>query len=93
MSFNAKLDYTSKIEIPVTKLGPENPIRHYGEVLLFEDELGDKGYSKANVRFRVMDDCFFVLMRSYFRIDNVLARILDTRIYHEFGSNYIIRDF
>jgi type 2A phosphatase activator TIP41 len=40
-----------------------------------------------------MDDCFFVLLRSYVRIDNVLVRILDTRLYHEFGSNILIRDF
>jgi type 2A phosphatase activator TIP41 len=43
MSFEVKLDHESTTEIPVTKLGPDNPIRHYGEVLLFEDELGDKG--------------------------------------------------
>lgn len=36
------------------QLGPENPILHIGEITLFEDELGDKGYSKVNVRFRVM---------------------------------------
>jgi type 2A phosphatase activator TIP41 len=40
-----------------------------------------------------MDDCFFVLLRSYTRIDHVLVRILDTRIFHKFGSNTIIRDF
>ena len=34
-----------------------------------------------NVRFRVMNDCFFVLLRSYTRVDHVLVRILDTRIF------------
>jgi type 2A phosphatase activator TIP41 len=62
-------------------------------VALFEDEFGDKGYTRANVRYRVMDDCFFVLLRSYVRIDSVIVRILDTRLYHEFGSNRILRDF
>jgi type 2A phosphatase activator TIP41 len=62
-------------------LGPENPIINYGEVVLFEDELGDKGFSRVNVRFRVMKDCFFVLLRSYTRVDHVLVRILDTRIF------------
>lgn len=62
-------------------LGVENPILHYGEIVLFEDELGDKGYSKANVRFRVMNNCFFILLRSYTRVDHVLVRILDTRIF------------
>jgi type 2A phosphatase activator TIP41 len=45
------------------------------------------------VRYRVMEDCWFVLLRSYVRIDYVCARILDTRIYHEFGTDYLLRDF
>lgn len=66
--------------------------------MLFEDELGDKGYSKVNVRFRVMNDCFFVLHRSYTRVDHVLVRILDTRMYSKFPTApdepiEIIRDF
>ena len=63
-------------------LGQDNPIKLYGQVLLYEDEFGDRGYSKSYVRFRVMKDCFFVLLRSYVRIDHVLVRILDTRIFH-----------
>jgi type 2A phosphatase activator TIP41 len=80
-------------------LGPENIIVHYGEVALFEDELGDKGYSKCYVRFRVMSDCFFVLLRSYTRVDHVLVRILDTRIFCKLVPDSlgepikIIRDF
>ena len=66
-------------------LGPENPIIHYGEVVFYEDELGDKGHSKVNIRFRVMKDCFFALLRSYTRVDHVMVRILDTRIFHKFN--------
>lgn len=62
-------------------------------MLLFEDELGDKGLSRSSVRFRIMDKCFFLLLRSYTRVDNVLVRILDTRIVHEYGANIIKRDF
>jgi len=40
-------------EIPVDMLGVDNPIIHYGSVTFYEDEYGDKGYSKANVRYRV----------------------------------------
>ena len=79
--FNITLDHTSDAPIPIEMLGPENPIINYGEVVLFEDELGDKGFSRVNVRFRVMKDCFFVLLRSYTRVDHVLVRILDTRIF------------
>ena len=62
-------------------------------MLFFEDEFADRGFSKADVRFRVMKDCFFLLMRSYTRIDLETVRILDTRVYHEFGTDIIIRDF
>ena len=74
-------------------LGPDNPILHYIDITFFEDEFADRGFSKANVRFRAMNDCFFLLMRSYIRIDLELVRVLDTRMYHEFGSDVILRDF
>lgn len=80
-------------DIPVEMLGESNPILHYGEVAFFEDEFADRGFSKANIRFRIMKDCFFVLMRSYTRVDLELVRILDTRIFHQFGTDLIIRDF
>ena len=40
-----------------------------------------------------MNNCFFGLLRSYLRVDNVIVRILDTRIFHIFGNNYIFREF
>jgi type 2A phosphatase activator TIP41 len=40
-----------------------------------------------------MDDSFFLLVRYYLRVDGVVVRILDTRIYHEFGSDHLIREF
>lgn len=44
-----------------------------------------------------MKDCFFVLMRSYTRVDHVLVRILDTRLYCEDLESKakieLIRDF
>ena len=80
-------------QIPVGMLGQDNPILHYGQVVLYEDEFADRGYSKAYVRFRVMKDCYFILLRSYIRIDHVIVRILDTRIFHKFTDNFLIRDF
>ena len=55
--------------------------------------MADRGSSKSYVRYRVMNDCWFVLLRSYIRLDKVAIRIMDTRIFHKFGSNEIIRDF
>lgn len=84
---------STKEEIPLANLGPSNPIKYYNEISLFEDELGDCGLSQSNFRFRVMGDCFFGLLRSYLRVDEVLIRTYDTRFYHEFGKPYIIREF
>lgn len=40
-----------------------------------------------------MKDSFFGLLRDYVRIDNVIVRVIDTRYYHAFGEDYILRDF
>ena len=79
--------------IPLDKLGRDNPILHFGEVFLYEDDLGDQGYTRMQLRFRVMKDCFYVLVRYYLRVDEVLVRVYDTRLYHEFDKNYIHREF
>lgn len=47
----------------------------------------------GQVRFRVMNDSFYVLLRSYVRVDGVRVRILDTRIFHEYGTNFLLREF
>ena len=83
----------SETGIPYERLGRENPIVHFGEIYLFEDDLGDQGYTCLSLRFRVMKDCFYVLVRYYLRVDEVLVRIYDTRIFHGYETNYIIREF
>lgn len=40
-----------------------------------------------------MPSSFFILLRYFLRIDNVMLRINDTRIYHEFGKNYLLREY
>ena len=80
-------------EIPVDRLTPSNKIIHYFEIELFEDELDDCGQTSSKVRFRIMKDCFYALVRYYLRVDGVVVRILDTRIFHDFSTNYIIREF
>ena len=40
-----------------------------------------------------MADCFYVLHRFYLRVDKVLVRIYDTRIFHSYDADYIIREF
>ncbi|KAL4492011.1 hypothetical protein ABPG72_008432 [Tetrahymena utriculariae] len=80
-------------EIPIHNLTEQNPIKWANMADLWEDELGDSGSTTSEVRFRVMGDCWFALLRHYLRVDDVLIRIFDTRFYHEFGKNYILREF
>jgi len=77
----------------VERLGRDNPIIHYGEVYLYEDDLGDTGYALSMTRYRVMGDCWFLLLRYYLRSDDVLVRIFDTRIFGSFDKNEILREF
>ncbi len=40
-----------------------------------------------------MKDCYFGLLRLYMRVDEVVIRIYDTRIFHSYDSQYILREF
>lgn len=80
-------------KIPFHLLGQDNPIIHFSEVYLFEDDLEDSGYTMSKLRFRVMANCFYVLLRFYLRVDGVKVRVYDTRIFHQFGENFIHREF
>ena len=73
--------------IPMAELRRPDPIMFYSEIPLFEDELHDNGSSSLLVRIRVMPTCIFVLGRFTLRVDGVLFRTYDTRLYHSFESN------
>ncbi|GBE79866.1 type 2A phosphatase activator TIP41 [Sparassis latifolia] len=73
--------------IPLAELTRQDPILFYAEIPLFEDELHDNGTSQLIIRIRVMPTCLFILSRFTLRIDHVLFRTYDTRIYHSFASS------
>ncbi|KIK96821.1 hypothetical protein PAXRUDRAFT_825547 [Paxillus rubicundulus Ve08.2h10] len=73
--------------IPLSELTRPDPILFYAEVPLFEDELHDNGSSNLLVRIRVMPSCIFILSRFTLRVDNVLFRTHDTRMFYSFVSN------
>ncbi|KAF5359012.1 hypothetical protein D9758_004875 [Tetrapyrgos nigripes] len=73
-------------QIPLAELTRPDPILFYAEIPLFEDELHDNGSSALLVRIRVMPTCIFVLSRFTLRVDGVLFRTFDTRMYHSFSS-------
>ncbi|XP_006806829.2 TIP41-like protein [Neolamprologus brichardi] len=79
--------------IDMEKLKAREHIMFFDEVLLFEDELHDHGVSMLSVKIRVMPTSFFLLMRFFLRVDGVLIRINDTRLYHEAGKDYMLREF
>ncbi|TFK94222.1 type 2A phosphatase activator TIP41 [Polyporus arcularius HHB13444] len=77
----------AKHSIPLAELTRQDPILFYAEIPLFEDELHDNGASQLLVRIRVMPTCIFILQRFTLRVDNVLFRTYDTRMYHSFASS------
>ncbi|XP_015596112.1 TIP41-like protein [Cephus cinctus] len=79
--------------IDVEKLRRKEKIVFYHDLTLFEDELHDNGIAVSSVKIRIMPSSFFVLLRYFLRVDNVMLRVVDTRIYHEFGSDYLLREF
>jgi type 2A phosphatase activator TIP41 len=69
------------------------PIIFYDEVMLFEDELGDNGSCMLSGRVRVMNSCFLVLLRYFLRVDHVVVKVFDTRYFHDFSKNHLIREY
>lgn len=74
--------------IPVERLGPSSgePILFYDDLVLFEDELGDNGTSMLGVKVRVMPSGFLILQRFFLRVDDVVFRLFDTRMYCAFNE-------
>lgn len=79
--------------IDLEKLKKREKILFYQDILLFEDELADNGTSMMNAKIRVMPSGLFILLRFFMRVDNVMIRVNDTRVYHEAGSNYFLREY
>lgn len=73
--------------IPMAQLTRRDPILYYAHTTLFEDELHDNGASSVLARVRVMPTFLFVLVRFCLRVDNVLFRVHDTRLFHSFASD------
>lgn len=86
-----KVSATSE-RIDIDKLKQREKIVFYDNVMLFEDELSDNGTSMLSVKIRVMPTSFFILLRFFLRVDQVMSRISDTRIYHEINWNYLLKE-
>ena len=78
--------------IPIELLKRRDPILFFDEVVLYESELDDNGISLFTAKVRVHEKRMLLLCRLFMRLDNVLVRIRDTRVYVDFETDEVIRE-
>lgn len=83
----------SNAQIPLPLLQRRDPILFNDDVVLYESELDDNGISILSVKFRVMPQRMLLLSRHFMRLDNVLLRVRDTRVYVDFETETVIREY
>ena len=83
----------SEKNIPLELLKRPDPILFFDDVMLYEDEMADNGITLLSCKIRVMPDRLLLLSRFFMRLDNVLFRIRDTRIYVEFSTGEVTREY
>ncbi|KAF2705667.1 TIP41-domain-containing protein [Pleomassaria siparia CBS 279.74] len=79
--------------IPLALLRRPDPILFFDDVMLYEDELADNGIAMLSCKIRVMPARLLLLVRYFMRLDDVLVRIRDTRVYVEFATGEVIREY
>ncbi|KAI4206316.1 MAG: hypothetical protein LQ346_001141 [Caloplaca aetnensis] len=83
----------SDIPIPLELLKRPDPIIFFDEVMLYEDEMADNGITALSVKLRVMPARLLLLCRFFMRLDGVMVRIRDTRVFVEFETGEVIREY
>jgi type 2A phosphatase activator TIP41 len=83
----------SKHPIRTDLLSRPDPILFYDDVIFYEDELADNGIAIFSCKVRVMAERLLLLCRFFLRLDGVLVRVRDTRIYIELASKTVIRQY
>ena len=83
----------SETPIPLDLLKRPDPILFFDEVVLYEDEMADNGITMLSCKIRVMPDRLLLLSRFFMRLDNVLFRLRDTRVFVEFATGDVIREY
>lgn len=82
-----------KDPIRIDLLSRPDPIEFFASVDLYEDELADNGIALLSIKTRVMPERLLLLSRFFLRLDGVIIRIRDTRVYIEHGSSKVIRQY
>lgn len=83
----------SQTPIPLELLKRPDPILFFDEVMLYEDEMADNGITMLSCKVRVMPERMLLLCRFFMRLDNVVVRVRDTRLYIDFSKREIIREY
>lgn len=83
----------TKTPIPLHLLKRPDPILFFDDVTLYEDELADNGIALFSSKIRVMPARLLLLTRFFLRLDDVLFRIRDTRVYVEFATGEVIKEY
>ncbi|KAH7023497.1 TIP41-like family-domain-containing protein [Ilyonectria destructans] len=83
----------SEKPIPIELLKRRDPILFFDDVMLYESELDDNGISIFSVKVRVHDKRMLLLCRLFMRLDNVIVRVRDTRVYVDFETDEVIREY
>src|SRR5271170_1848450 len=79
--------------IPLELLKRPDPILFFDDVVLYEDELADNGIAMLSCKIRVMPARLLLLCRFFMRLDNVLLRLRDTRVYVDFEKKEVVREY
>lgn len=80
-------------QIPLELLKRRDPILFFDDVVLYESELDDNGISMLSVKTRVHEHRMLLLCRLFMRLDHVVARVRDTRVYVDFDEDEVIREY
>lgn len=80
-------------DIPLDLLKRPDPILFFDDVILYEDELADNGIAISSAKIRVMPQRLLLLSRFFMRLDDVLIRVRDTRVYIEFETRLVRREY
>ena len=93
LSSNSQPLQSTTKTIPLELLKRPDPILFFDEIMLYEDELADNGIAMLSCKIRVMPQRLLLLSRFFMRLDDVLFRIRDTRVYVDFGAQEVIREY
>lgn len=87
-AWNVQRSTTTGIDYEMLK-NRELPILFYDQFILYQDDLEDCGEVIFDAKVRVMPNCWFALSKLYLRVDGVLVRTRETRLFHSFEATAV----